>query len=133
MTRPIFAVEDDELVAQVAPQVAVWDSGFSSYADLDGLLDALKVTPLRAEQFGPVVLDSRGVVSGEDLRRRFAHAVEHLRDELMRGDQPLHDSLAVRWSSLCTAQVIVEGELELAADAAGKRVVVEAGAHVRRD
>jgi hypothetical protein len=131
--RPIFGVEDAELAEQVAGQVAVWQSEFVSYGELDGLLGALNVTLLRPEQFEPVSLDGRGAISGDDLRHRFALAVEHLRDELFRGDKSLFDSLAVRWRDLAAAHVIVAPNLKLKADLEAKRIVVEAGAHLRRE
>jgi hypothetical protein len=131
--RPMFALEEAELAPQVARQVAVWETGFASYSELERLLEALDVTLLRPEDFSPVSLDGRGVVSGEDLRRRFALAVEHLREELFRGDQELHDSLGVKWRDLAAANVVIEPTLELEASANGKRVRVEAGAYLGRD
>lgn len=131
--RPVYVLEDPELAAQVARRVPVWESGLASYSDLGELLDALEVTILHAADFSPVTLDGRGVVAGEDLRHRFALAVEHLHEELFRGDEALHDSLAVRWRELAAATIVVEPNLELTADANGKRLVVQAHAHVRRD
>ena len=131
--RPIFAVEDDKLSEQVAHQAAVWQPGFVSYAELDGLLEALNVTLLRPEHFTPTSIQGRGVVAGEDLRHRFALTVEHLREELYRGDKDLYDSLEVKWRDLLAARVIVDPTLRLATKAEGKRIVVEPGAHFRRD
>jgi hypothetical protein len=132
--RPIYAFEDDGLSAQAANQVAVWKSGFSSFADLDGLLEALDVTPLRLDDFMPFSLGARGAVEGDHLRPRFALAIQHLRDELARGDQALHDSLAVNWNDLCTAQVIVEERLRLTANPSGREpIIVEVDAHMLRE
>ncbi len=133
-SRPIYVFEDNDLAAAAAAQVSVWQSGFSSFGDLERLLEALDVTLLTYQDFVPVSLDSHGVVEGDDLRRRFAFAVEHLQTELARGDQRLHDSLALNWNELGRARVIVAEDLKIAATVAnGKRVVVSAGAYALRD
>jgi hypothetical protein len=133
--RPIFAFEDDALATQAATQVAVWQSGFSSFAELGDLLEALEVTALDLDDFLPTVLRGYGVVTGDHLRPQFALAVEHLRDELARGDQALHDSLLhVTWRELCMAQVIVQDGLKLAARATGtKPILVSADALMLRE
>lgn len=133
-TRPVYALEGEGLAAAVAEQVPVWRPDFSSFAELGDLLAALGVTLLKPEDFKPLSLDGRGVVEGDDLRQRFALAIDHLRTELARGDQPLHDSIAVSWDKLVVAPVIVAEELELAATlAGGRRVVVPADAYVLRE
>jgi hypothetical protein len=131
--RPIFAVEDLSLTPQVSAQVHVWDSGFSSYDRLSELLHAMKVDLLRLGDFSELALDGRALVAGEDLRARFALAVEHLRDELMRGDQALHDALEVSWHELAGAHVVVQDDLQLTTDRASRKIVVDAPAHLRRD
>jgi hypothetical protein len=134
--RPIYAFEDDALAAQAASQVAVWHSGFASFAGLEDLLQELGVTALRLEDFAPVALDGHGVVVGDHLRPQFALAVEHLRDELARGDQTLHDSLlkVARWRELRVAQVIVQENLKLAARQNGaKPILVSADAVMLRE
>lgn len=130
--RPVFAIEDEALAAQAASQVPDWQPGFSAFAELDGLIEALGVTLVRPEDFAPVSLDGGGITVGGELRRQFALAVQHLNDELARGDQPLYDSLEVGWTELATAQVIVEEELTLAASSHGKKIVVAADAHMLR-
>jgi hypothetical protein len=63
-----------------------------------------------------------------------ALAVEHLREELARNDQALYESLAVEWSALVQAPVLIDEALELRATTAdGTRLAVEADAHVLRD
>jgi hypothetical protein len=134
--RPIYAFEDDVLAEQAATQVRVWDSGFSSFADLGDLVDALDVTTLRLDDFAPVALDARGIVAGDHVRPQFALAIEHLRDELARGDQELHDSLlaVTSWRELPMAQVIIDDNLSLEARRDGsKPIVVSADAVMLRD
>lgn len=129
--RAVYALEDEQLAAAVAEQAPVWQPGFSAFTELGALLDALGITLLTAADFQPVGLDSRDVVKGENLRPRFVLAVDHLRTELARGDQGLHDSITVSWNALSAARVIVTEGLELAAELAdGKRVVVPADAYV---
>jgi hypothetical protein len=114
----------------------VWDSGFSSFDELDGLLEALDVTALRLDDFTPVALDGHGVVAGDHLRPQFPLAVEHLRDELARGDQALHDSLlaVTSWREFYMAQVIVQETLNLAVQGNGqKAIVVSADALMLRE
>jgi hypothetical protein len=134
--RPIYAFEDDSLAGQAASQVAVWESGFSSFAELESLFEALEVTALRLDDFTPVALDGHGVVTGDHLRPQFALAVEHLRDELARGDQALHDSLlaVTSWRELCTAPVIVQENLKLALRSnEPKAIIVSADALMLRE
>lgn len=130
--RPVYAFEDPSLALQAATQVLVWQPGFSSLAGIAELLGPLGVTLLRTDDFAPVAVNGRGVIAGNDLRRRFAVAIQHLRNELARGDQPLHDSLTVRWGELCAAQVFVESGLELTARANDRSIVVAANAHMLR-
>lgn len=133
--RPIYAIEDDELAAGAACTVPVWRSGFTTFHGLEVLLQALEVTVLHRDDFRPVRIDPAGVVRGDHLRSRFGRAVEHLRDELAKGDQPLHDSLRLdSWRPLATALIMVQNDLQLTADLAdGGRLTVPARAHVMPD
>lgn len=133
-SRPLYAVEDNALATELAERMNLWRPGFTSFAGLELLMETLGVTPLRSQDFFPVALDSKGVIEGEELRPRFARAIEHLRDELLRSDRALFDSLCCSWKELCTATVLVSPDLELAVTPAGHRIVtVPAKAHVLRN
>jgi len=45
--RPIYAIEDESLAAQVAEKIPVWMAGFSSLSDVEVLLDPLGVEVIR--------------------------------------------------------------------------------------
>src|SRR5205085_5299085 len=89
--RPIFACDDDRLAQEAGEKIPIWDSGMSGFDGCGDLLDALEVKVLTAADFTPVALDTTGAIEGEKFRPLFVRAVDHLRDELARGDQPLHD------------------------------------------
>jgi hypothetical protein len=84
---------------------------------------------LRKEDFVPAPPTAFHRVDGDLLRPRFAAAVGHLRDELARGDQSLHDSITVPWAEFARAELFVDTDLVLTwADASGQAVRVPAGA-----
>jgi hypothetical protein len=130
-TRPLYAVEDNSLAKELAERINLWRPGFTSFTGLERLMEVLCVTPLRTQDFLPVSLDSRGAIEGEELRPRFARAIEHLRDELLRSDRALCDSLCCSWKELCAAAVLVSPDLEIAMSPSGhRRVTVPAKAHL---
>jgi hypothetical protein len=131
--RPLYAFEDETIAIQAAVQVPVWHHDFTSLNDLALLVDALGVKVLSETDFVPYSHTALGAVSAQNLQSRFAVAVQHLRDELAKGDLPLHDSLTMSWSDLSAAQVIVEHNLRLAAQPAiGHEISVAAEAHFMR-
>lgn len=130
--RPVYALEDETLADTIAAQVPIWRAGFS----LEGhekLITALGVTLLKSRDFRPVSGDARGAVSGEDLRRRFTLAVEHLRTELARRDPILYESLQIPWGELAACGLVVDRELEVATTVDGKRLIGETNAHLIHD
>lgn len=132
--RPIYAIEDESLAAQVAEKVPVWIAGFSSLSDVKELLDPLGVEVIRPEDFAPLLFDGRGIAEGENLRKRFSLAVEHLSDALIRGDKSLYDSLTLSWRDLCAAPVIINPGLELALTLKSRLpLTVVADAHMHRN
>jgi|HubBroStandDraft_4_1064222.scaffolds.fasta_scaffold03219_6 hypothetical protein len=131
--RPVYAVEDDAIALQLAAQAAVWRSGFTSPSELGGLLSAIGVVLLRPEDFVPGALKGSGFTAGDSLRRRFAAAVSHLREELIRGDRRLYDGLTVSWSDLAAALVILDPDLTLTVSRTNAPpLVAKADAHMHR-
>src|SRR5260370_14397364 len=104
--RPIYAIEDESLAAQVAEMIPVWMAGCSSLSDVEVLLDPLGVEVIRPDDFTPLSSDVRGIAEGENLRKRFSLAVGRLSDALIRGDRSLYDSLTLSWRDLCGALVM---------------------------
>lgn len=132
-TRPVFAIDDPTLAAEVGDQVATWEHGFTSFAGLEDLIAALRVTVIHPEDFVPAAPTAFHKVDGDRIRPRFAAAVGHLRDELARGDQALHDSISVPWPDLLRADVFIDPDLALTWTAhGGATVTVPAQAHMSR-
>lgn len=131
-SRPVYAVEDETLVEQLATRVPIWMAGFN-LEDHEPLLSALGVTLLKSQDFRPITGDALGALSGEDLRPRFILAVEHLRTELARRDPSLYQSLQVSWAELTASGLVVDPELEIATTIDGKRLIGETGAHLVLD
>jgi hypothetical protein len=132
--RPIYAIEDESLAVQVAEKIPVWMAGFSSLSDVEKLLDPLGVVVIGPDDFAPRSFDGRGIAEGENLRKRFSLAVEHLRDALIRGDRSLYDSLKLSWRDLCVAPVMINPDLELALTLKSRlQLTVAADAHMNRN
>ena len=132
--RPIYAIEDESLAAQVAEKIPVWMAGFSSLSDVEELLDPLGVEVIRPDDFAPLSVDGRSIAEGENLRKRFSLAVEHLSDALIRGDRSLYDSLTLSWRDLCGAPVMINPDLELALTLKSRLpLTVVADAHMNRN
>jgi hypothetical protein len=133
-SRPIYAIEDSKLALDIAAQVPLWTHGFTSFSGLEDLIDALNVTVVRREDLAVSALTARDRVTGDRLRAQFSSAVEHLRDELARGDPALHGSIGVPWSALVHAELFIDQDLALTCTLApGVSISVEADAHVARD
>jgi hypothetical protein len=132
-TRPVYAIEDPKLASEVASQVPVWAHGFTSLAGLEELVKAFNVTVIRREDFVSSSLTARDRIAGDQVRARFASAVQHLRDELARGDPALHDSISISWSALSGADVFVAEDLLLKyTTTEGISLSIDADAHVVR-
>lgn len=132
-TRPLYTVEDSALADSLACRLNLWRPGFTSFAGLEALIEILGVTLLRPEDFIPGALESKGAIEGEEVRRQFALAVEHLRDELLRSDRDLYDSLDCSWKEFGASQIIISPDLELAVTPPDhRRVSVPAKAHMLR-
>lgn len=133
-TRPVYAIEDIALASEIGDQVPVWEHGFGSLLQLEDLLNALKVTVVRREDFRPAALMARDRVEGDRIRPSFFLAAEHLRDELAKGDPTLHSAITVPWQELVTADVFVDADLALTWTApTGTAISVKANAHMMRD
>ncbi|MDQ6775620.1 MAG: hypothetical protein M3071_05225 [Actinomycetota bacterium] len=131
--RPVWAVADESIAAAVAGQAPIWQPGFEINT-MQSLIDALGLTLIEPDDFTPVANAGYGAASGEELRARFALAIDHLRTELARSDQSLYETLTVRWDELAVTHVVLDPDLEVAADiAAGRRLVAPAAAHLIHD
>jgi len=132
--RPLFACDDDVLAEAARGTIPIWDVELKDLDALSALLQVLKVDRISWADFVPCELNASAVTRGQDIGPTFAGAVAHLKDELARGDQALHDSIAVPWRQLMTASVLIAPNLELEA-ALGETgpVRVPAEAYVIRD
>lgn len=131
-SRPVYAIDDEAVATALADQVPVWQPGFALDA-MQPLLAALAVTYIPPEQFQPIASAGYGAAEGDELRPRFALAVEHLRTELARRDQDLSKTLTPSWEELAAAGLVVDRDLEVAASvAARRRLVAPTRAHIVR-
>lgn len=130
--RPVWAIADETIAAAVADQAPIWQPGFQ-IDSMRTLVAALGLILIEPDEFVPIANAGYGAASGEEFRSRFALAVEHLRTELARSDQSLYETLTVRWEDLAAGQLVLDPDLEVAADiAAGRRLVAPAAAHLIR-
>jgi Domain of unknown function (DUF3883) len=129
--RPVYAMDDAELVRALAARLPVWQPPLSPRS-LGGLVEALGVTLLGDRDFAPNIADAERA-AGEGVRETFAAAVAHLRDWLARHDPGLYDTLEPSWEELADAEIAVAPNLQLELRLSGRRPVrVQARAHVAR-
>ncbi len=131
--RPIYVLEGEALLAAAPASMAVWRPGLSSFAVLESLLEPLGVVKLSPSDFRATSTPAYGIAEGESLRPTFSGAVSLLRQELVRADQPLLDSLSVDWDELLAAPVVIDPELSIVATLQTGEVVLSARAHVERE
>lgn len=131
--RPVYALEGEALLASAPATMRVWRPDLTSFAALEPLLDAIGVVWLTPSDFRPVSTPAYGVAEGEALRPTFARAVALLKQELVRADRALLDSLTVDWEDLLAAPVVIDPELAIVADLATGQVTLPAVAHMGRD
>jgi hypothetical protein len=133
-SRPVFATEDPSIASEINAQVPTWAHPFTSFVGLGLLLDALRVTVVRRDQFEAEGLTAAGKAAGDPLRPRLASAVGHMHDEFARGDQALFASLTVTWDSLRKMELLVDDGLRLTyRPEGGRSLSIAAEAHVVRD
>ncbi|MFC3784088.1 hypothetical protein GGR90_000738 [Sphingopyxis italica] len=131
--RPIYAFEGEALLASAPPSMPVWRPGLTSFAAIAPLLEPLGVILLTPSDFRPESTPAYGVAEGERLRPIFSRAVALLRQELVKADQNLLDSLAVEWDDLLAAQLVVDPELTIVGELPTGTIKLPATAHMVRD
>lgn len=131
--RPIYALEGEGLLASAPADLRVWRPGLSSFAALEPLLDPLGVVRLTPADFQAASTPAYGVAEGEALRLTCSSAVSLLRQELVRADQALLDTLSVDWDELLAAPVVIDPQLSIVAMLASGQVILPARAHMGRD
>ena len=110
--RPMYVLDGEAIAWENVPNLNVWRPGFSSFSDVRPLFPIFDLVHLRLEDFVSRTSSIANVVN-EEKRRNFAVAVELLKDELIRNDMKLHDSISCDWNELIRAHFIVDPELEI--------------------
>lgn len=128
--RPVLAVSDPALAAEVRRYHSVWDVDFSSLEGMESLIELLGISVLDTSDFNPVSLEGSPSIEGLDLATYFAHSIDRLRDELLRSDLELHDSLSLGWGRLRAAEILIQPSLKLRADVPGRVLEIEARSHL---
>lgn len=131
--RPVYALEGEALLASAPADMRVWRPGLTSFTALKPLLEPLGVVRLTPSDFRAASTPAYGMAEGEALRPTFSGAVSLLRQELVRADQALLDSLAVDWDELLAAPVVIDPELSIVATLASGQIALPARAHIGRE
>lgn len=133
MQRPIYALEGEALLASAPPEMRVWRTGITSFSAVEALLQPLGVVRLAPADFKVASTPAYGLAEGEPLRLVFAGAISLLRQELVRADQVLLDSLSLDWDELLAAPVVIDPQLSIFADLSSGHIVLPARAHMGRE
>ncbi|MBR8010535.1 sacsin N-terminal ATP-binding-like domain-containing protein [Burkholderia vietnamiensis] len=131
--RPVYALESEALLASAAPEMRVWRTGITSFSAVEALLPSLGVVRLTPADFQAVSTPAYGLTEGELLRPVFAGAISLLRQELVRADQVLLDSLSIDWDELLAAPVVIDPQLSIVANLSSSQVVLPARAHISHE
>lgn len=131
--RPIYALEGEALLASAPPEMRVWRPGITSFSAVEALLEPLGVVRLTPSDFQVKSTPAFGLAEGEPLRPTFAGAISLLRQELVRADQVLLDSLLLEWEELLAAPVMIDPQLSIVADLPSGQVILPARAHMDRE
>lgn len=131
--RPVYALEGEALLASAPPGMRVWRADITNFSALEALLEPLGVVRLTPADFQAPSTPAYGLAEGEQLRPTFAGAISLLRQELVRADQILLDSLSLDWDELLAAPVVVDPELSIVSNLPSGQVVLSARAHMGRE
>jgi len=131
--RPVYALEGEALLASAPVDMLVWRPGLTSFRPLEPLLEPLGVIRLTPSDFRAASTPAYGIAEGEVLRPTFSGAVSLLRQELVRADQALLDSLMVDWDELLAAPVVIDPELSIVATLQSGQIALPARAHMGRE
>ncbi len=130
--RPAYVFEGESLLASAPSNMRVWKPGITSFTAISALLEPLGVVRLRSSDFRPASIPAYGT-QGNSISETFGRAVALLRQELVRADQALLDSLLIDWDQLIAAPVIVDPDLVIVAELTHSKVILAAQAHVCRE
>ena len=133
LARPIYALEGEALLTSAPADLNVWRPGVTNFSVLAPLLEAFGVVHLAAVDFEPASTPAYGLAEGEPLRPAFARAVSLLKQELVRADQALLDSLSVDWEDLIAAPLIIDPQLSIVAALPSGNICLPAQAHIGRE
>lgn len=131
--RPVYALEGEALLASAPREMRVWRAGITSFSAVGPLLEPLGVMRLTPADFQAASTPAYGLAEGESLRPVFAGAISLLRQELVRADQVLLDSLSLDWDELLAAPVVIDPQLSIVANLSSGQVVLPAHAHMGRE
>lgn len=131
--RPVYALEGEALLASAPADMKVWRPGLTSFRSLEPLLEPLGVVRLTPSDFRANSTPAYGMAEGEAFRPTFSRAVSLLKQELVRADQALLDSLSVEWDELLAAPIVIDPELSIVATLETGQVVLPARAHMGRE
>lgn len=131
--RPVYALEGEALLASAPQDMRVWRAGITSFSAVEALLEPLGVVRLTPADFQAASTPAYGLAEGESLRPVFAGAISLLRQELVRADRILLDSLSLDWDELLAAPVVVDPQLSIVANLSSGQVFLPAIAHMGRE
>ena len=131
--RPVYALEGEALLASAPPEMRVWRVGITSFSAIEALFDPLGVVRLTPADFQAASTPAYGLAEGEPFRPIFAGAISLLRQELVRADQVLLDSLCLDWDELLAAPIVIDPQLSIVATLPSGQVVLPARAHMGRE
>jgi hypothetical protein len=131
--RPIYALDGEALLSSAPPELPVWRAGMTNFSGLEALLQPLGIVRLASEDFQVVSTPAYGLAEDEPFRPVFSGAISLLRNELVRADQALFDSLSLYWEELLAAPVVIDPQLSIVANLSSGDVVLPARAHMCRD
>ena len=132
--RPMYVLEGVAIAMAGHPSLSIWRSGLTSFSDLQTLFPILGVIQLRPEDFQPKSLSGAGIVEGASKRKQFAKAIVLLKDELIRNDIRLHDSISCDWHELIRGQFIIDPALEIEIQLEGQPTIcLPVRSHVMRE
>lgn len=131
--RPVYALEGEALISSAPQEMLVWRAGITSFSTVEALLEPLGVVRLTPADFETASTPAYGLAEGESLRPVFAGAISLLRQELVRADQVLLDSLSLDWDELLAAPVVIDPQLSIIANLSSGPVVLPARAHMGRE
>lgn len=131
--RPVYALEGEALLSNAPQEMLVWRAGITSFSTVEALLEPLGVVRLTPTDFEAASTPAYGLAEGESHRPVFAGAISLLRQELVRADQVLLDSLSLDWDELLAAPVVIDPQLSIIANLPSGQVVLPARAHMGRE